>query len=100
MPAKYLQLASQLKNLIQQNQQKDFYENNSGAAYQLPTEAALCQMYHDGPKSALSLRGGASYPKASGQRLVCCPKPAPKRGKPDCHSSPFQHRIHLSAAAC
>lgn len=46
MPAKYLQLASQLKNLIQQNQQKDFYENNSGAAYQLPTEAALCQMYH------------------------------------------------------
>lgn len=26
MPAKYLQLASQLKNLIQQNQQKDFYE--------------------------------------------------------------------------
>ncbi len=46
MPAKYLQLASQLKNLIQQNQQKDFYENNPGAAYQLPTEAALCQMYH------------------------------------------------------
>ena len=41
MPAKYLQLATQLKNLIQQNQQKDFYENNSGAAYQLPTEAAL-----------------------------------------------------------
>ena len=38
MSAKYIQLASQLKNLIQKKQQN--------TVFQLPTEAALCQMYH------------------------------------------------------
>ncbi len=42
MSAKYIQLASQLKSLIQKN----LYENNSNTVYQLPTEAVLCQIYH------------------------------------------------------
>ncbi|MDE6364515.1 MAG: GntR family transcriptional regulator [Lachnospiraceae bacterium] len=46
MSAKYIQLASQLKNLINQKQQKNQYEKLPGAVFQLPTEAALCQMYH------------------------------------------------------
>lgn len=46
MSAKYIELASQLKNLIQKYQQNDPYENGPSAAFQLPTEAALCQMYH------------------------------------------------------
>lgn len=41
MSAKYIELAGQLKNLIQKYQQ-----NGPSAAFQLPTEAALCQMYH------------------------------------------------------
>lgn len=39
MSAKYIQLANQLRSLIEQNLE-------SGAAYRLPTETALCQTYH------------------------------------------------------
>ncbi len=46
MSAKYIELANQLKNLILKNQQENSYKNIPNNAYQLPTEAALCQMYH------------------------------------------------------
>ncbi|MFG6369793.1 MAG: GntR family transcriptional regulator [Lachnospiraceae bacterium] len=46
MSAKYIQLANQLKNLIEINQPQSPYSHKSNAAYQLPTEAALCQMYN------------------------------------------------------
>ena len=50
MSAKYIQLANQLKILIEKNLEKkqlpNSYTNNRNTVYQLPTEAALCQMYN------------------------------------------------------
>lgn len=50
MSAKYIQLASQLKILIEKNlgknQPSNLYIDNRNTPYQLPTEAALCQMYN------------------------------------------------------
>lgn len=50
MSAKYIQLANQLKTLIEKNLEKNqpsnLYSDNHNTVYQLPTEAALCQMYN------------------------------------------------------
>lgn len=50
MSAKYIQLANQLKILIEKNleknQRSNSYTSNHNTVYQLPTEAMLCQMYN------------------------------------------------------